>query len=138
MRNVRAGGAVFELSSILPAQEPAEAPQARQTDHQNRVARRVVPILDRLEAVLGPEINEQKRADEVAKEGEERAGDDQDDAAQNREPIEFSEENRDHEGGLQRADAGAGFIDPDKTGADFDDVAHLHGWDADRGEELRR
>ena len=95
-----------------------------------------MPILDRLEAVLGAEIDEEKCPDEIAEKGEQRASDDEDHAAANREGVEVAEEKRDHEGGLQRTNAGARFVDSNITGADFDDVAHLHGRNPDRGQEF--
>ena len=50
--------------------------------------------------------------------------------------IEFAQEQRDHERGLQRSNAGARFVDADKTGADLDDIPQLHGRNPDRVEDF--
>ena len=71
-------------ASLFAAQEHAQSPKAEQADHQNRVARRVVPVLDRLGTVLGAEVDQEKCADEIAEESEERAGHDQDDSPRRR------------------------------------------------------
>src|SRR6202008_2583602 len=107
-------------------------PKTEQTDHQDRVTRRVMPVMNRGDASLCSQPDEKESANQVAKECEEGAGNNQGNTTQERKFVKFSQEKGDHEGGLQRSDAGAGFVDADKPGADFDDVAQLDGGNSDR------
>src|SRR5947209_4906317 len=86
--------------------------------------------------MLGAEINQEKGPNEIAEKREEGAANYQDEPAQDREPIKFAEKKRHHEGRLERTNPGAGLIDSNETGTDFDNVAELHRRDPDGCEDF--
>src|SRR6266699_3960786 len=69
--------------------------------------------------------NENGRADHVANKRQPCTDSDQSDPADCAETIKFATKERDHQRGLQRPNAAAGFFDSNEAGADFDDVPVL-------------
>ena len=92
--------------------------------------------MDRRDAGIRRHFTEKKCAPDIADERNRRAGHDKQCSAPESHPVKFAKEKRDHEGRLERAHAGAGIVDPDPTGTQFDDVAVLHGERADEIQNL--
>jgi hypothetical protein len=84
----------------------------------------------------GSDGSEQKGSANVEHESQREAGEHADDPAQNGKGVEFAEEQGNHEGGLNRTDAAASFVNPDDPGADLDDIAMLRSGDAAKSEEF--
>ena len=90
------------------------------------------------DALFGGDCGQERHATDVKRHGQDKTGRNEEQPAQAAHSIKLSEEKRDHEAGLKRPDATAGFIHPDRSGADFNQIAVLYGRNARPTQQLNR
>jgi hypothetical protein len=73
---------------------------------------------------------QQQRAAHVERESQAKAQNHKPNPAENREPVKFAEEQRNHQRSLERADATARVVDADPPGGYLDDIAVLNHWNS--------
>jgi hypothetical protein len=79
---------------------------------------------------------QQQRAAHVESKSQDKAQDHKPNPAENREPVKFAEEQRNHQRSLERADATARIVDADGSSADLDEIAVLNGWNPNDTEQF--
>jgi hypothetical protein len=94
-----------------------------------------VPRLDRTGAVLGAEPDQNGSSNQVAHEGQQSSGNDQDETSRGSERIKFTQKQRYHQRGLKRPNPTAGFFDADQAGTHFDHVSMLKRWNTGDAEK---
>ena len=108
---------------LAAARHPgAHPPKSDEAGSEDGHARRIMPAFDCIRAVMRANPNQQKRSNEIAAKRQDSSRDDQPEASRRREVVEFAQEKRYHQGGLERTNASASFVDSDEAGADFNDV----------------
>ena len=89
-------------------------------------------------ALLRGDRDKDECAAHVEQEGQREAGENQTSAPEDGEAVKFTEEQRDHQARLKRADATARLVDPHHASADFDHVAVLNGGNSKPTQRLDR
>jgi hypothetical protein len=119
-------------------QPPGQQPEAGEGGQEDREAGRVMPFAYQLDPGVGGAPGQDERAHHIQTEGDDHAAANQGQPVGPAQPVEFAEKQSAHNHGLEGANATAGFIDADYTGADLDDVAVLGSQDVHPAEHNDR
>jgi len=113
-----------------------EGPEAEKAGDGDGEAGGVVPLVQGAHAFLVGLVAEDEGADDVEGKGQAEADEDQDGAGDQSEAVELAHEKPGHEGGLEGADAGAGFVHAQGAAGQFNKIAAFDGGDAEPAEDF--